>query len=369
MNSRSLMAAAMRREPVERIPVMPQIWHDLPLRIYVEEGRDWIDGLARCIEQPSLIDDAVIRLARDTGCDGIRLFVRPDPMRVVREEDRLVVVDPATGGRIGQIDVMGGGAYVPDAPTPAVQDLAEARARLEAIGAELAPDGPKIAALRRARERVGDLFVASAPGGITVNTYLNLRGSDQAMADLIEAPDFVAAVFEMQVEAMTRRAEALLSAGIDALYIGDAAASSSVISPQHFERFCLPAYRAFTARFRPRGVLMYIHVCGNSNPILEMLADTGVHTVEPLDPMGGVSVADAKRRIGSRVALMGGVSTMLLAQGKPEQVRGEAIRVCREGGPHGYILAAGDMVPPVTPMENLVAMTSVARDSSWKEGV
>jgi uroporphyrinogen-III decarboxylase len=60
---------------------------------------------------------------------------------------------------------------------------------------------------------------------------------------------------------------------------------------------------------------------------------------------------------------------MLLAQGKPEQVRGEAIRVCREGGPHGYILAAGDMVPPVTPMENLVAMTSVARDSSWKEGV
>ena len=33
------------------------------------------------------------------------------------------------------------------------------------------------------RERVPELFVASAPGGITINTYMTLRGSDQAMAD------------------------------------------------------------------------------------------------------------------------------------------------------------------------------------------
>ena len=46
----------------------------------------------------------------------------------------------------------------------------------------------------------------------------------------------------------------------------------------------------FCAHFRRTGILIYIHVCGNSTPILEMLADTGVHTVEPLDPMGGVSV-------------------------------------------------------------------------------
>ena len=206
-----------------------------------------------------------------------------------------------------------------------------------------------------------DLFVASAPGGITVNTYMNLRGSEQAMADIVERPDFVAAVFDMQVEAMIRRSEALLAAGIDALYIGDAAASASVISPRHFARFCLPAYRKFCEHFRSRGTLIYIHVCGNSNPILEMLADTGAHTVEPLDPLGGVSVADAKQRIGDRVALMGGVSTLTLAHGTPEEVTAEAIRKCREGGPYGYVLAAGDMVPPVTSLANLQAMVDVAR--------
>ncbi len=37
MNSRELMIAAMRREPTERIPTMPQICHDLPVRLYAGE--------------------------------------------------------------------------------------------------------------------------------------------------------------------------------------------------------------------------------------------------------------------------------------------------------------------------------------------
>jgi uroporphyrinogen decarboxylase len=144
------------------------------------------------------------------------------------------------------------------------------------------------------------------------------------------------------------------------------AASASVISPRHFARFCLPAYRKFCEHCKGRRILIYIHVCGKANPILEMLADTGAHAVEPLDPLGGVSVADARRRIGDRVALTGGVSTLTLAHGTPEQVQSEAIRVCREGGPQGYILAAGDMVPPVTSRANLQAMVDVARKSLWK---
>jgi uroporphyrinogen-III decarboxylase len=370
MNPRALMAAAMRRDPADRIPTMPQIWFDQALRVYAEADgeQDWIETLARCIENPALIYDYVIRIVQDAGCDGLRLFVLPDPQRVERVGDDLIVLDPETGKPKGRIDVMGGAAFVTDHPPPPVESLAEARAVLDTLSGELPPDGEKVDALRRARERVPDLFVASAPGGITVNTYMNLRGSEQAMADFIERPAFVEAVFDMQVETMIRRSEALLTAGIDALYIGDAAASASVISPKHFARFCLPAYRKFCGHFKNSRILIYIHVCGNSNPILEMLADTGAHAVEPLDPLGGVSVADAKRRIGDQAALMGGVSTLALAYGTPDEVKQEAIRKCREGGPNGYILAAGDMVPPVTPLANLRALVDVARHSLWREG-
>ncbi|PIV86925.1 hypothetical protein COW49_02530, partial [Candidatus Kaiserbacteria bacterium CG17_big_fil_post_rev_8_21_14_2_50_51_7] len=101
MNSRELMIAAMRREPTERIPTMPQICHDLPVRIYAGEfptgGRDWLDGLQRCIEDPAVIYDLVIRLVQQVGCDGLRLFIKPEPMRIVRNGDELIVLDRETG--------------------------------------------------------------------------------------------------------------------------------------------------------------------------------------------------------------------------------------------------------------------------------
>lgn len=365
MNSRQLMQAAMRCEPTPRIPCMPQICYDTALRVYAAgENGDWRAGLARCAENPALVYDSVIRLVEEVDCDGLRLFVPADSLKIRRQGTDLVVVNPQTGDRRGKIDTQGGGAFVPDRPPPPVQTVAEAQARLDEMVAALTDQ--KIELLRAARQRVPERFVASAPGGITMNTYTELRGRQQAMIDLIEHPQFVADVMRMQAEAMIRRAEKLLAAGIDVLYIGDPAASASLISPQHFERFCLPAYQTFCRQFRER-ILIYIHVCGKSGPILEMLADTGAHVVEPLDPLGGVSVADARRRIGNRVALMGGVNTLTLAKGTPDQVRAEAIQKCREGGPQGYILAAGDMVPPETPLANLQALVNVANQSQWQE--
>jgi uroporphyrinogen-III decarboxylase len=88
--------------------------------------------------------------------------------------------------------------------------------------------------------------------------------------------------------------------------------------------------------------------------------------VEPLDPLGGVSVEDAKRRIGARAALMGGVNTLTIAHATPEEVRSESIQKCRQGGSQGYILAAGDMVPPVTPLANLRALVEVSTKSLWR---
>jgi Uroporphyrinogen decarboxylase (URO-D) len=368
MNPRELLCAAMRRQPTVRIPVMPQICHDLPVRVYAgqypEPGGDWIDGMKRCNEDPGVIYDLVIRLVRQTGCDGLRLFVKPEPMRLVRDADELIVLDRDTGGRIGRIDLHGGGGFLPDRKPPPPETLEEYRGRLEGLRHEFTDE--KMDLLRQARAGVPDLFVASAPGGITMNTYTALRGREQAMIDFFERPDFVHAAMDMQADVIIERAELLLETGIDCLYIGDPAASASLISPRHFERFCLPAYQKFCRHFKGRDTLIYIHVCGNSRPILEMLADTGADVVEPLDPLGGVEVADAKRRIGQRVALMGGLNTLALAHSTPGEVREEAIRKCREGGPHGYILAAGDMVPPNTPVANLQAMVDVAKWSLWR---
>jgi len=346
---------------------MPQICHDVAVRIYAaQDGRDWIDGMKRCLEEPAATDDYVIRLVEETGCDGLRLFVKPEPLCIERVGNDLIAVDSQSGRRAGKIDLHGGGHLVPDQPEPPIETLTDAKNRLDDMVAAFTDE--KIEGLRRARERVPHRFVAGAPGGITLDIYTVLRGREQSYIDLVERPDFVHAVLDMQAEAMIQRAEKLLTADVDVFYIGDPAASASLISPRHFEKFCVAPYVKFVDHFKNRDILIYMHICGNSKPILEMMADTGVHVIEPLDPLGGVSVADAKQRVGERVALMGGVNTVTLSQGTPAEVRAESIQKCREGGPHGYILAAGDMVPPDTTMENLQAMVNVATQSQWKQG-
>ena len=355
------MRAAMRREPTERIPCMPQICHDSPVRIYAEsDGGDWIDGMARCIEDPKRIADYVIRIVEEVDCDGLRLFVKPEPMLTKRVKNSLIVVD-SDGERLGIVDLEGGGKMLPDNPLPPIETTAEAQKRCDEAVAAYSDE--KMDLLAEARARVPNRFVASSPLGMTMNTYAILRGREQAMMDFYERPDFVKEVMRIQLESAIEQAKKLLRTGIDCFYIGDPSASASLISPGHFEEFCLPIYREFCDHFRGEDILIYIHVCGNSNPILEMLADTGADTVEPLDPLGGVSVADAKRRIGDRVALMGGVNTLTLATGTPEEVRAESERKCAEGGPYGYILAAGDMVPPKTTLANLKAVVNVAKES------
>lgn len=245
MNSRQLMKSAMCRNPTERIPTMPQICYDLPVRVNAkEEGTDWKEGYQICAEQPEKVYDYVIDIVRRLGCDGLRLFLSSDSQKVVIENEQLIA--------------------------------------------------------------------------------------------------------------------------IDAFYIGDPSASASLISPKHFEQFCLPAYQKFCSHFKKSDILIYIHICGNSNPILEMMAETGADVIEPLDPLGGVKVDEAKSRVGNRVALMGGVNILTLSDGSVDDVINEAVLKCRQGGPYGYVLASGDMVPPNTPFENIKALVDVAVKSLWK---
>jgi uroporphyrinogen-III decarboxylase len=365
MNSRALMRAAMRRQPTPRIPTMPQTLRDMAVHVYgAENGRDWIAETKLCLEDPAYGQRLLLRLTREVGCDGLRLHVLPGPLTIKRDGEDLIVLDARNGERVGRIDMHGGGGVIADHPEEPIETLAEAKSRIERILPPFSDE--QITQLKSVRDSVSDLFVATPPGGITMNTYTILRSREQAMMDLYDRPDFVSAVMDMQADAIIRRAEGLLKAGVDAFYIGDPAASASLISPKHFEQLCVPAYQKFCRHFRNSDILIYIHVCGNSSPILEMMADTGAHVVEPLDPLGGVSVADAKRRIGGRVALMGGVNTLTLATGTAEDVRAEAIQKCREGGPYGYVLAAGDMVPPRTPLANLQALVDVATKSLWR---
>ena len=360
MTGRERMKIAMKGGRADRVPTMPQICHGHGVNLFYEDYRE---GVRDVVENPEKAWELTIQAAELYDLDGIRLFPAPAPYNTRAEGYDIVAFDPNTGDRVGVVDIYGGASVVLDKPELPIETEADLASIPRPVKAEELVGQEWFARLREAVARVHpQRFVASAPPGFTVNYLGYRRGKEQALVDLMLDPDLCNKIMDIALEIAIEEAKALLKCGIDCLYIGDPSSSSSLISPRHWEQFCLPRFKTFCDELHQEDVLIYIHICGNSNPILEMMADTGADCVEPLDPLGGVEVADAKNRIGDRVALMGGVNTLSLLQGTPESVRAEALECCRDGGPDGaYILAAGDMVPDFSPKENLMALVETAK--------
>ena len=63
---------------------------------------------------------------------------------------------------------------------------------------------------------------------------------------------------------------------------------------------------------------------------------------------------------------MGGVNTVTLINGSPEDVYKESVKCCHDGAAGGgYILAAGDMVPDFAPEESVLAMIKAAKEYKY----
>ena len=363
MNAKERVSAAMRRGTPDCVPLIPQICHPHALRFF---GLDFKEAILDCVRHPERVNELQFDCARAYGVDGVRVWPVKASLDTVEIDGVWHGRDLVTGEIKGVVDFHGGGWVI-------AKDriLLQTEEDIDAIPVrspeEILASG-ELACVRRLLEAAGDdRFLISVPGPFTVEFLTLHRGKQQALADLIERPDFCHRAMEKALAVSTANALALAAIGIDAIMIADT--YGGVIGPERFKEFCASYFRRFvaalTAELGERRPLIYLHICGNSSGILELMADTGIDCIEPLDPLGGVAVGDAKRRVGNRVGLMGGVNTVALARGSLAQVREDVNRCLNEGAPGGgYILAAGDMLPTETSPEKVEAMLEAAH--AWQ---
>jgi uroporphyrinogen-III decarboxylase len=139
----------------------------------------------------------------------------------------------------------------------------------------------------------------------------------------------------------------------------------SLISPKHWREFIFPHMKTVCDELHHYcpDVKIYCHICGNVLPIIEVLADTGIDCIAPLDPLGGFSVADARKRVGDKMILMGGVDTLSFIQSTEAAITEEAQRCMSEGlvGQGRFILGSGCAIPRTARKEMLQAVSIAAR--------
>ena len=343
MTPRQRVLTAMTGGKPDRVPFIPQICVPHAVRML---GQEFESTLLDVVRNPLRMNALTFDCVKAYGVDGLRAWPPGEAMDVVNVDGIWYGRDPQTGKRLGRVDFEGGGGVVPsEEPTIHTEEDIDA---VPVVEAEDILESGEFDGIRAIIQEAGDdYFVISAPGAFTVEYLTFVRGKRRALMDLHDRPDFCHRALEKALAVTIARARALARIGIHGLMIADV--YGGVIGPAHFQEFCVPYFKRFVQAIKGYGIPIYMHVCGKSGCILELMADAGVHCIEPLDPLGGVQVADAKRRVGGRVALMGGIDTRLLAHGTLPQVRTDAERCLRQGMPGGgYVLACGDMLPTET---------------------
>jgi MtaA/CmuA family methyltransferase len=214
----------------------------------------------------------------------------------------------------------------------------------------------RVKAVELFRQKVGGQLLIEGwiEGPCAESAYL--RGINRLMLDFYDDPAFVRDLFDFVLEMETGFAKAQVEAGVDLIGIGDAAAS--LVGPQIYEEFVLPYEKRLVDRLHGMGARVRLHICGNTNRILQGMGSLGCDFVD-LDFM--VPVAKAREAMGPRQVLAGNIDPVkTLRNGTPESITAAIAQCHREAGPR-YIVSAGCEVPRDTPQENVRAMGEYAR--------
>ena len=180
----------------------------------------------------------------------------------------------------------------------------------------------------------------------------DLRGLNDLMMDLAAREDYLEDFFSIIHEQQKRFALAQLKAGADFIGVGNAAAS--LIGPDLYRKYGLPWDKAIVDFVHQNSGRVKLHICGNINPILELLLEVKPDILD-LDWMVDFDRA-AKMFKNTSTAICGNMNPVeVMMRGSSGTVE-KAVKRCIEADTETTLIAAGCEIPAATPDENLLAM-------------
>jgi uroporphyrinogen decarboxylase len=191
-------------------------------------------------------------------------------------------------------------------------------------------------------------------------------GDEAYFEAMIKNPSLVERINEIVLKYNLGYLRNAIEMGADVVLIsGDYAMTyGPFVSPKHTARFLTPYLKKQVDLAHQMGIPVIKHTDGDIRPIFELLLETGINGIHPIDPMAGMDLGETKKKYGSRICLCGNVSVAATLSWDPvEKVRQEVkdcIRKAGYGG--GYICMSSNSIHSGVKPENYVAMVKAIRE-------
>ncbi len=219
------------------------------------------------------------------------------------------------------------------------------------------PDG-----VRAAKSTFGDDILIGSIVGNTVWSIENITDWVGFSVDLMEQPDILHRGAKEKSRAAIETFQRLAEAGAEfVLIVNDVAFNAGpFISPAQFHELVMPYLHEQVAAVQELGMIPFIHSDGNIMPLLDDLLSVEAACLHSLDPMAGVDIAEAKRRCGKQMALMGNVQCNLLQDGPLEAIRESVLYCLQHASPGGgHIFSTSNTIFKGLPLEHYEYMLQI----------
>ncbi|MGQ9596150.1 MAG: uroporphyrinogen decarboxylase family protein [Thermoproteota archaeon] len=178
--------------------------------------------------------------------------------------------------------------------------------------------------------------------------------------------DFVHRLSEIISEYKRRVIERAIKIGADVVLTGDDYANrmGPLMSVKQFEEFVLPYLKKAVQTAKGLGVPFIKHTDGNLWPIMDMIIDSGIDALDPIEPIAGMDIGEVKERYGKRIAVIGNVDCSytlpLGTEVEVEEAVKETIAKASPGG--GHIMASSNSIHPAVKPSNYMLMIKLTKE-------
>jgi len=185
-------------------------------------------------------------------------------------------------------------------------------------------------------------------------------GYENLLMAIAAEPELVTALVDLSVKVNLEMAKEVAARGVKIVYTGDDYAGNlgPLMSPRHFRKLFYPGLCRVMGGFKELGLYVIKHTDGNLWSIIDMIVDSGIDCLDPIDPQAGMDLARVKAQYGQRIALKGNVDCAeLMTFGTPDEVVEATRKALRQGAPGGgFILSSSNSIHSAVKPENYQAL-------------
>jgi len=196
-------------------------------------------------------------------------------------------------------------------------------------------------------------------------THARVVGTERLLIWMADGPELVREIFNTELNCSLQLLDMIWDAGytFDSIFWCDDMGyrNGTFFSVDMYRNILKPVHKRAIEWAHAKGIVAYLHSCGNINAFVPELIEIGLDALNPLEVKAGMNPVHLKTTYGDRLVLHGGLNAMLWDDiDRTEAEIRRLLPILKQNG--GYIFQEDHSIPDSVSLEDFRRIVKLAKE-------